>query len=76
MKPENILITSEGKLKISDFGLSGHVTDKITVPRGTVAYMTPEQINKNYYSGISDDLFAVAIIIFILAIGRPPFAMA
>jgi serine/threonine protein kinase len=75
VKPGNILVTSEGRIKIADFGIarmalkdasvSGHVA-------GTPAYMSPEQINGGPVDGRSD-VFSLGVIAYWLLTGIKPF---
>ncbi|KAM4770825.1 atypical protein kinase C-like [Rhinophrynus dorsalis] len=76
LKPHNILLDSEGHIKISDFGLSVEVTKKGPKPRvicGTPAFFAPEMIaGKRGYS-FSVDWWAFGVILLIMAEGKSPF---
>lgn len=81
MKPENLLFGENFVLKIADFGFATLVAGKdgsgqLTTILGTESYMAPEIHLRNPYSGPAVDLFATAIILFILISGTPPFAKA
>ena len=88
LKPENIMVTSEGFVKILDFGLakitapsagSPHDALQLDVPGtnpgtilGTIGYMSPEQAMGRPIDFRSDQ-FALGAIIYELIAGRPPF---
>lgn len=71
LKPENILLDGDFNLKIADFGF---VTDSGLHGTyvGTKPYMAPE-IHAGTYNAADGDLFAAAIILFIMVTGHPPF---
>lgn len=77
LKPGNVYLTREGKLKLGDFGiardtLSTDLTD-VGLTVGTYAYMSPELIRgKREISGKSD-LYALGCLLVELLIGRPPY---
>ncbi|MDD2734861.1 MAG: serine/threonine protein kinase [Desulfuromonadaceae bacterium] len=78
VKPSNILCTTEGKLKITDFGIA-HIEDPSGVEEtqageilGTPAYMSPEQVLGRPIDGRSD-LFSLGIILYEMATGSRPF---
>jgi len=77
LKPENLLIDANGRLKITDFGLSLAIGESRQTPEnimmGTPLYMAPEQIN-NLPLSPATDLFAFGIIIHELINQQHPFA--
>lgn len=85
LKPENIMITTDGNLKLIDFGLAINVNDEPAKTRaGTLPYMAPEILINLPNSVISDipyclydksvDVWAVGIITYELIVGTTPFA--
>jgi eukaryotic-like serine/threonine-protein kinase len=76
IKPENIMFTSDGALRITDFGLakSSHASDltRDGTTVGTAAYMGPEQALRNESSPRAG-LFAVGVVLYELVAGRRPF---
>ncbi|XP_031449089.1 interferon-induced, double-stranded RNA-activated protein kinase isoform X2 [Phasianus colchicus] len=63
LKPQNIFLSHEGKIKIGDFGLVTSVTyDPLTKNRGTQSYMAPEQSGDRY--GKEVDIYALGLIWF------------
>jgi serine/threonine protein kinase len=74
IKPANILITNENRVKLTDFGmarLTSHQTD--TAVRGTPAYWCPEQILGRAQDARSD-LFALGVVLHEMLTGINPFA--
>ena len=59
IKPQNILLSSFGDVKISDFGFLEHVFFNTQSGQGTKKYFSPERINKNY--GTKCDIWALGI---------------
>lgn len=74
VKPENVLIADRGPIKVADFGLARAVTSQTTTAEdgvlfGTVAYLSPEQVER----GIADarsDVYAAGLILFELLTGQ------
>jgi serine/threonine-protein kinase len=75
VKPANILISSDGRAKITDFGIARIASQTITktgLTLGTPAYMSPEQILSAKVSGRADQ-FSLAVIAYQMLGGRKPF---
>ncbi len=78
IKPGNILISSDGRLKITDFGIA-HIEDTSAPQQtqageilGTPAYMSPEQVVSRPVDGRSD-IFSLGVILYELSTARTPF---
>jgi len=73
VKPANILITSEGKVKLGDFGVARFATQTSSGRiMGTPAYLSPEQI-QGHWQDTRSDLFSLGIILYQMTCGVRPF---
>ena len=72
LKPENLLLDSQGFLKICDFGLSKVVMDKTYTMCGTPDYLAPEIILSEGHNKAAD-YWALGILIYETIIGEVPF---
>lgn len=75
IKPANIMLTSDDVVKVMDFGIAKMATSSKTqtnIVMGTPTYMSPEQIAGKKVDGRSD-IFSLAVVMFELLTGRPPF---
>jgi serine/threonine-protein kinase len=75
IKPDNIMITRNDQVKITDFGIV-HIEKATLTPTGaligTPRYMSPEQVKGGKIDGRAD-LYAVGIVIYECLLGSPPF---
>jgi CHASE2 domain-containing sensor protein/tRNA A-37 threonylcarbamoyl transferase component Bud32 len=75
VKPDNIMVTSTGIVKVMDFGIARIVESSLTRTGsviGTPAYMSPEQVNGVRIDPRSD-IFSLGVILYELLTGRKPF---
>jgi serine/threonine-protein kinase len=76
VKPENVLISDDGEVKIADFGLVRAVAaagiTSASVILGTAAYLSPEQV-RDGNAGPCSDVYSVGILAYELFTGRTPF---
>ena len=64
IKLENILISSDGKIKLADFGLSKKKIDKMVTVCGTLVYAPPEILSGYPYDGIKADIWSAGILLY------------
>lgn len=74
IKPQNIIISKEGKVKVTDFGIAKAATSNTVTSNvmGSVHYTSPEQA-RGGYSDEKSDIYSLGITIFEMLTGRVPF---
>lgn len=74
IKPQNIMISKEGKVKVTDFGIAKAVTSNTITSNvmGSVHYTSPEQA-RGGYSDEKSDIYSLGITMFEMLTGRVPF---
>ena len=78
VKPENVMISNEGSVKVTDFGLARAIaTSSSTTTHGvligTVAYLSPEQV-EGRFADTRSDVYGAGILLYELLTGDVPFA--
>ena len=76
VKPENVLVQADGRVKVLDFGLARQISNAAGAsslyPAGTLRYLSPEQA-RGEPAGPSSDVFSLGLVLQELATGRHPF---
>ncbi len=74
IKPQNIIISREGKVKVTDFGIAKSVSSNTNTAdaMGSVHYTSPEQA-RGGYSDAKSDIYSLGIVMYEMVTGRVPF---
>lgn len=73
MKPANVLIDENGRVKLADFGLAVREPEESEGLVGTPAYMAPELFDRKPAS-MQSDLYALGLVLYELYTGKPAFS--
>lgn len=76
VKPANIWVTTDGEVKILDFGIAKASEATVTTDGalvGTIAYMSPEQVAGRGEPDVRSDVFSAGAVLYELLAGRKPF---
>jgi eukaryotic-like serine/threonine-protein kinase len=78
IKPDNILVTSKGVVKVADFGLAKAVDDDVSMTQsgtglGTPLYMAPEQARNAKHVDKRSDIYALGSTLYYFLTGKLPF---
>jgi WD40 repeat protein len=82
LKPHNLMLTPDGRVKILDFGLACFASEAASAAGvtgtglvlGTVDYIAPEQADNPHEADIRSDIYSLGCTLYHLLAGRPPFA--
>ncbi len=79
IKPDNVMLTSKGKVKVADFGLAKATDEDMSMTQsgtglGTPYYMAPEQARNAKYVDGRTDIYALGITLYYFVTGKLPFS--
>jgi len=78
IKPANLMLNGRGELKVADFGIARSLSDSVSMltmargTSGTLAYMSPQQLDGERASNL-DDIYSLGATFYELATSKPPF---
>lgn len=74
IKPQNIIISREGKVKVTDFGIAKSISSNTNTSdaMGSVHYTSPEQA-RGGYSDAKSDIYSLGVVMYEMVTGRVPF---
>ena len=79
LKPANVLVTRDGKVKVTDFGIARSLTEthtrltgRVGGTSGTLLYMSPQQLAGDKPTA-ADDIYSLGATLYELLAGKPPF---
>lgn len=75
IKPHNIIITNDGEVKVTDFGIARAGASTMTQTGtilGTAHYLSPEQA-RGHEVGVTSDLYSAGVVLYEMVTGRIPF---
>jgi serine/threonine-protein kinase len=77
LKPSNLMVSADGKIKLTDFGIAKDLDATALTATGrtlgTAAYMAPEQIKGTPPVSHKTDLYALGVVLYQMLAGKPPF---
>jgi serine/threonine-protein kinase len=76
IKPDNIMLTKAGMVKVADFGLARETDSSVTqtgIALGTPHYMSPEQVRGEHTVDIRSDIYSLGATLYHMVTGTPPF---
>jgi protein kinase-like protein len=78
IKPANLMLNGKRELKVADFGIARSLSDSVSMltmargASGTLAYMSPQQLDGERASNL-DDIYSLGATLYELATSKPPF---
>jgi serine/threonine-protein kinase len=76
VKPENVMLVNDGRIKVGDFGLARPVSSATETGKsllGTVAYIAPELLTRGQ-ADLRSDLYSVGVMLYEMLAGKQPFS--
>jgi len=76
IKPDNLMLSKSGAIKVADFGLARETDSSVTqtgIALGTPHYMSPEQVRGEHSVDIRSDIYSLGASLYHMVTGSPPF---